>query len=67
MEAPGLHGSCREVEAQHHEKSPKEVTGESANQLQQEIPTFWRCQYDWIITKISRGDGVEPPLTKEIS
>lgn len=59
VEVPELKGSCREVEALHHQDSPGKAIGEGAAQLQQKTPAFWKCQYHGMTTKNS--SGVEPP------
>lgn len=53
VDAPGLEGSCREVEAWRHEEGPGKA------QLQQKISELWRCQ-DHGLTKDSCGSGVGP-------
>jgi hypothetical protein len=60
LKAPCLKGSWREAEAWHHEESLRENIGESVAQVQQKIPTFWKCQYHETTTKSTKSGGVEP-------
>jgi hypothetical protein len=59
--------SCREFEAGDHKESPGEAIAESAAQMHQKAPVFWRCQYHGMTTKNSiSGECCLPELRKQV-
>ena len=57
VDGPGLKGSCKGVEAWHHEESLWEASVEA--KLQWKTAAFWRCQYHEMTTKNSSTSGVQ--------
>lgn len=49
------------------EDNPGEPIGESAAQLQQKTPAFWKCQNHSMTTKNSSSCGMEPPCAEKTS
>jgi hypothetical protein len=59
VDVPGLKGTCKGVEACHHEESLQEAIAEALLQLK--TPEYGRCQFHGINSKNSSVNGMDQP------